>query len=38
MPNVPDGSFEEIGQIGRGFIFAVYDEETGLFIYTEQFG
>lgn len=36
--HAPDGPFEEIGQIGRGFIFAVYDEETGLFIYTEQFG
>ena len=34
----PDGPFAEIGQIGRGFVFAVFDAETGLFIFTSQFG
>ncbi len=37
-PGIPDGPFAEIGQIGRGFVFAVFDAETGLFIFTSQFG
>ncbi len=37
-PGVPDGPFAEIGQAGRGFVFAVFDAETGLFIFVRQFG
>lgn len=37
-PEAPDGPFAEIGQVGRGFEFAVFDRETGLFIFTSQFG
>lgn len=37
-PGIPDGPFAEIGQIGRGFVFAVFDAETGLFIFVRQFG
>ena len=32
------GMFESIGLIGRGFEFAVFDLETGLFIFIDQFG
>ena len=32
------GCFAEIGRLGRGFSFAVYDSDTGLFIYVRQFG
>lgn len=32
------GAFASIGQIGYGFEFAVYDLETGLFIFVDQFG
>ena len=34
----PNGALSEIGQIGRGFEFAVFDLETGLFIFVDQFG
>lgn len=34
----PKGPFEEIGQIARGFEFAVYDVETGFFALIDQFG
>lgn len=34
----PAGPFEEIGQTGRGFEFAVYDADTGMFIFVDQFG
>ncbi len=34
----PDGALTEIGQIGRGFEFAVYDADSGLFIFVDQFG
>lgn len=37
-PGVPDGPFAEIGQAGRGFVFAVFNAETGLFIFVRQFG
>ena len=37
-PDVPDCPFAEIGQTGRGFVFAVFDAETGLFIFVRQFG
>ena len=33
-----EGAFAEIGRLGRGFDFAVYDADTGLFIYIHQFG
>ena len=33
-----NGHFAEIGRLGRGFSFAVYDSDTGLFIYVRQFG
>ncbi len=36
--DVPDGFFAEIGQTGRGFVFAAFDAETGLFIFVRQFG
>lgn len=32
------GVFEPIGLIGRGFEFAVFDIDTGLFIFIDQFG
>lgn len=32
------GMFESIGLIGRGFEFAVFDVDTGLFIFIDQFG
>ena len=37
-PVVPDGPLSQIGQIGYGFEFAVYDLETGLFILIDQHG
>lgn len=37
-PVVPSGAFSAIGQIGHGFEFAVYDLETGLFIFIDQHG
>ena len=30
--------FSSIGKIGRGFEFAVFDVETGMVIYVDQFG
>ena len=36
--HVSSGSLEDIGQVGNGFEFAVYDLETGLFIFVDQFG
>ena len=36
--HVPAGSLKEIGKIGNGYEFAVYDAETGLFIFVDQFG
>lgn len=33
-----DGCFSTIGEVGNGFEFAVYDLETGLFIFVDQFG
>lgn len=32
------GMFSSIGLIGRGFEFAVFDLDTGLFIFIDQFG
>jgi len=32
------GAFEDIGKLGHGFTFAVYDVDTGLFIYFNQHG
>lgn len=32
------GALEAIGALGRGFEFAVFDIETGLFIFIDQFG
>ncbi|MBR6788160.1 MAG: hypothetical protein IKM26_09625 [Clostridia bacterium] len=37
-PAVPSGALSAIGQIGHGFEFAVYDLETGLFIFIDQHG
>ena len=37
-PALPDGPFSEIGELGRGFQFAAYDAESGLFLYFYQFG
>lgn len=42
-PNVlsghaPEGALEEIGHVGYGFEFAVYDRESGLFVFTDLFG
>ena len=37
-PALPDGPLSEIGALGRGFRFAVYDAESGLFVYVNQFG
>ena len=34
----PEGAFEEIGQVGYGFEFALYDRESGLFVFTDLFG
>ena len=34
----PTGYFSSIGQVGRGFCFAAYDVDTGLFIFIDQFG
>ena len=34
----PAGALEEIGPVGRGFEFAVFDAETGLFVFVDQFG
>lgn len=36
--HVSSGPLEDIGQVGNGFEFAVYDLETGLFIFVDQFG
>ena len=36
--NTGKGAFEEIGKLGHGFTFAVYDVDTGLFIYFNQHG
>lgn len=36
--HVSSGSLKDIGQVGNGFEFAVYDLETGLFIFVDQFG
>jgi len=36
--DVAVGAFSEIGRIGRGYEFAVYDSETGLFVFVDQFG
>lgn len=36
---IPKGPMEEIGSyIGRGFEFALFDVDTGLFVYIDQFG
>jgi len=35
---IPAGALEEIGAVGRGFEFAVFDAETGLFVFVDQFG
>lgn len=35
---IPAGVLEEIGAVGRGFEFAVFDAETGLFVFIDQFG
>ena len=32
------GYFSFLGQAARGFEFAVFDEDTGLFIFIDQFG
>ena len=37
-PALPDGPFAQIGELGRGFQFAAYDAESGLFLYFYQFG
>ena len=37
-PALPDGPLSEIGELGRGFHFAAYDAESGLFVYVNQFG
>ena len=37
-PALPDGPFAQIGELGRGFQFAAYDAESGLFVYVNQFG
>ena len=34
----PEGAFSEIGLVGHGFDLAVYDADTGLFIYIDQHG
>lgn len=36
--HAPAGALAEIGQIGYGYEFAVYDVESGLFIFVDQFG
>ncbi len=35
---IPAGHFGSLGRVGRGFVFAVYDAETGLFVFIDQFG
>ena len=36
---IPRGPLEQIGScVGRGFEFAIFDVETGLFVYIDQFG
>lgn len=36
---IPKGPLEEIGPyVGRGFEFALFDVDTGLFVYIDQFG
>ena len=37
-PALPDGPLSKIGELGRGFQFAAYDVESGLFVYVNQFG
>ena len=32
------GPLAEIGRVGRGFDFAAYDRDSGLFVYVNQFG
>ena len=32
------GALKEIGQVGNGYEFAVFDAETGMFIFADQFG
>lgn len=34
----PQGALGEIGQVGRGYEFAVYDMQSGIFILIDQFG
>lgn len=36
---IPEGPLSKIGRVaGRGFDFALFDQDTGLFIYIDQFG
>ena len=35
---ISTGALAEIGRVGRGFIFAAYDADSGYFIYVHQFG
>ena len=37
-PAAPEGALSEIGRVGNGFEFAVFDLETGLFILIDQHG
>lgn len=37
-PTAPNGALSEIGQVGRGFVLAAYDLESGLFLLVRQFG
>ena len=34
----PSGYFSKLGRVGRGFTFALFDVETGLFVFIDQFG
>ena len=37
-PELPAGPLSEIGELGRGFRMALFDADSGLFVYVEQFG
>lgn len=37
-PELPAGPLSEIGELGRGFRMALFDAESGLFVYVNQFG
>lgn len=36
--SAPEGGLKEIGQVGYGYEFAVFDVESGLFIFVDLFG